>query len=87
MRRCYPVYARGYKRHLDVITRYLDTLDGLSVIGRYGALHYNDQEHSILMGLLAAENILEAREHNLWGVDTHHDSPARCVSPPAPSVA
>ncbi len=74
VRRCYPIYARGYKRHVDVITGYLDAVEGLSVIGRYGAFKYNNQDHSILMGLLAAENILEAKQHNLWGVNTDYES-------------
>lgn len=74
LRRCYPVYARGYKRHLQLLTSHLDTIQGLTAIGRYGAFKYNNQDHSILMGLLAAENILEAREHNLWGVNTDYES-------------
>jgi protoporphyrinogen oxidase len=74
LRRCYPVYARGYKRHLQVLTSHLDKIQGLTAIGRYGAFKYNNQDHSILMGLLAAENILEAREHNLWGVNTDYES-------------
>jgi hypothetical protein len=68
------VYARGYKRHLQVLTSHLDKIQGLTAIGRYGAFKYNNQDHSILMGLLAAENILEAREHNLWGVNTDYES-------------
>ncbi len=74
LRRCYPVYARGYKRHVRRITQYLDTVRGLTAIGRYGAFKYNNQDHSILMGLLAAENLLEHREHNLWGVNTDYES-------------
>jgi protoporphyrinogen oxidase len=70
IRRCYPVYARGYKKHLEPIMAYLRGFEGLSAIGRYGAFKYNNQDHSILMGLLAAENILEDRGHDLWAVNT-----------------
>ncbi|REK09971.1 MAG: FAD-dependent oxidoreductase [Planctomycetota bacterium] len=69
VKRCYPVCARGYKRHVQTITDHLDSIRGLSVIGRYGAFQYNNQDHSILMGMLAAENVLEAKRHNLWGVN------------------
>ena len=70
IRRCYPVYAHGYKRHLDPVVSHVRSFTGLSAIGRYGAFKYNNQDHSILMGLLAAENILEGKEHDLWAVNT-----------------
>jgi protoporphyrinogen oxidase len=71
--RSYPVYRRGYRDHLAVIRAYLDGIAGLQVIGRYGAFKYNNQDHSILMGILAAENILRDRGHDLWGVNTDYD--------------
>ena len=72
IRRCYPVYGRGYKKNLDPVVSYLKTFDGLIPIGRYGAFKYNNQDHSILMGLLAAENILEGKTHDLWAVNTDY---------------
>ena len=57
--RSYPVYRQGYKEHLASIEPFLDTFRGLTAIGRYGAFKYNNQDHSILMGILAAENILQ----------------------------
>jgi protoporphyrinogen oxidase len=70
IRRCYPVYARGYKHHLEPVVAFLRTFEGLTPIGRYGAFKYNNQDHSILMGVLAAENILEGKSHDLWAVNT-----------------
>jgi protoporphyrinogen oxidase len=67
--RCYPVYARGYREHLAPIEQFLSAQHNISVIGRYGAFKYNNQDHSILMGLLAAENIAEGAHHNLWAVN------------------
>lgn len=72
--RCYPVYRRGYKEHLRPVQEYLSGVRGLSVIGRYGAFKYNNQDHSLLMGLLAAQNITEGSCHDLWGVNTDYDS-------------
>ncbi len=74
IRRCYPVYARGYKELLRPVIAYLKGFAGLTVIGRYGAFKYNNQDHSILMGLLAAENILEGKQHDLWAINTDYDS-------------
>ena len=68
--RCYPVYRRGYQKPLQVIKQYLQTISGLQVIGRYGSFKYNNQDHSILMGRLAAENALRQTEHDLWRVNT-----------------
>ncbi|TWU07956.1 FAD-dependent oxidoreductase [Stieleria varia] len=71
--RSYPVYRRGYRNHLDCVSQYLSGIGGLSVIGRYGAFKYNNQDHSILMGLLAAENVLHDASHDLWNVNSDFD--------------
>ena len=70
----YPVYACGYQRHLQAVVDYLQGFEGLTPIGRYGAFKYNNQDHSILMGILAAERILTDREHDLWSVNTDYES-------------
>lgn len=72
--RCYPVYNKGYKTHLKVVENYLDTVDHLSVIGRYGSFKYNNQDHSILMGILSAENIAKGAHHNLWEINTDYEA-------------
>ncbi len=74
IRRCYPVYERGYKQTLKPVEEYLSRIEGLQVIGRYGAFKYNNQDHSILMGLLAAANILEGASHNLWEINSDYES-------------
>lgn len=73
IQRCYPVYDNGYKERLKPVEDYLSSVKNLSVIGRYGAFKYNNQDHSILMGLLAAENILEGKKHNLWEINTDYE--------------
>ena len=73
IRRCYPVYNCGYKGTLNLVEQYLSGIAGLTVIGRYGAFKYNNQDHSILMGLLAAENIVEKAGHDLWAVNTDYE--------------
>jgi protoporphyrinogen oxidase len=68
--RCYPVYETGYARHVDVVKEYLETISNLLVIGRYGAFKYNNQDHSILMGLLAARQIISGNNQHLWNINT-----------------
>jgi protoporphyrinogen oxidase len=71
--RCYPVYARGYRLHLRRVMDFVHTVRGLSPIGRYGAFKYNNQDHSILLGIFAAENLLANEHHDLWSVNTDYD--------------
>jgi protoporphyrinogen oxidase len=71
LRRSYPVYDHGYSEPLQVISDYVDTFQGLLAIGRYGAFKYNNQDHSILMGLLAAEKVAgHSPKVNLWSINT-----------------
>ena len=71
--KCYPVYARGYKQHLEVVVDFLRDFEGLTPIGRYGAFKYNNQDHSILMGILAAEQLLTEQKCDLWSVNTDYE--------------
>ncbi|MEX0988361.1 MAG: FAD-dependent oxidoreductase [Bacteroidales bacterium] len=71
--RCYPVYFSGYLEKLEPVQKFLDTISHLHVIGRYGAYKYNNQDHSILMGMMAAENILLNEVHDLWGINTDYE--------------
>lgn len=71
--RCYPVYFRNYKSVLKPVEDYLKGISNLQAIGRYGSYKYNNQDHSILMGILAAENILENKSHNLWEINTDYE--------------
>ena len=73
IRRCYPVYDKGCAEHVAAIRSYLSEIDGLTVIGRYGAFKYNNQDHSMLMGLLAAERLTQNADHQLWDINTDYD--------------
>ncbi|MEM1366882.1 MAG: NAD(P)/FAD-dependent oxidoreductase [Cyanobacteria bacterium P01_H01_bin.15] len=67
--KAYPVYDAGYQDRLQVIREYLSTIKNLQTIGRNGMHRYNNQDHSMLTGLLAAKNIL-GEHHDLWQVNT-----------------
>jgi protoporphyrinogen oxidase len=68
-RRAYPVYDGDYRRHLDVIRGYLAPFENLETIGRNGMHRYNNQDHAMLTGMLAARNLAGER-HDLWLVNT-----------------
>ena len=57
-----------------MIQKFLGTFSGLQIIGRYGSFKYNNQDHSILMGILAAENICSDGGHDLWAVNADYDT-------------
>jgi protoporphyrinogen oxidase len=68
-RRAYPIYDVEYRGHVESLRRALGTFRNLQTIGRNGMHRYNNQDHSMLTGLLAAENVLGA-DHDLWNVNT-----------------
>ena len=67
--KAYPIYDRDYRKNLDVIQGYLARFDNLQTVGRNGMFRYNNQDHSMLTGLLAARNIL-GESYDLWDVNT-----------------
>lgn len=68
-KKAYPVYDRDYYQYLVVIKDYLANFENLQTVGRNGMHRYNNQDHSMLTGLLAAKNIL-GEKHDLWNVNT-----------------
>jgi len=71
--RCYPVYFKNYREALVPVEKYLMDIEGLHVIGRYGAYKYNNQDHSILMGMRVAANITRNAGHKLWEINTDYE--------------
>ena len=67
--KAYPVYDAEYYQHLKVLQTYFETFENLQTIGRNGMHRYNNQDHSMLTGFLAAKNIL-GEHHDLWAVNT-----------------
>jgi hypothetical protein len=65
--KAYPVYDHEYDKHLGVVREFLSTMDNLQTIGRNGMHRYNNMDHSMHTGMLAAQNLLGA-SHDLWEV-------------------
>jgi protoporphyrinogen oxidase len=72
MEKAYPVYDDAYQRGLSAVRRFLETVPNLQVVGRNGMHRYNNQDHSMLTGMLAARNVLGGR-FDLWRVNVEED--------------
>jgi protoporphyrinogen oxidase len=68
--KAYPVYDSRYREDLAVVRGFLDTLQNLQTIGRNGLHRYNNQDHSMVTGLLAVRNAVLGQRHDLWSVNT-----------------
>jgi protoporphyrinogen oxidase len=69
MPRAYPVYDGEYETHLRVLRDWLDRFENLHTVGRNGQHRYNNQDHSMLAGLLAARTVAGAPELDLWSIN------------------
>jgi protoporphyrinogen oxidase len=70
--KAYPVYDNGYAEALRVIRGGLAGVGNLQLVGRNGMHKYNNQDHSMLTGILAARNILGER-YDLWQVNVEEE--------------
>lgn len=68
MPKAYPVYDSKDKDSVTVIRDYLYKMENLHLVGRNGQHKYNNQDHSMLTAMMAAENVLGAN-HDLWQVN------------------
>ena len=74
VKKAYPAYFGSYE-HFDLIRKELDNIPNLYCIGRNGQHRYNNMDHSMLTGLLAADYIKENRTDKdaLWEVNTEKE--------------
>jgi protoporphyrinogen oxidase len=76
MPKAYPVYDENYRENVSIIRNWLaKSAKNLTLIGRNGMHKYNNQDHSMLTGLMAAKNILKHGAYDVWKVrtDTTYD--------------
>jgi protoporphyrinogen oxidase len=70
----YPVYDGSYADHVEVLRTWLEqNVPNVWPVGRNGMHRYNNQDHSMLTAMLAAENILHDAGHDLWSVNVEED--------------
>ncbi len=64
----YPVYDEAYNNSLEIVKGYLDMFKNMQTIGRNGMHRYNNMDHSMVTGIMAAQNIYGSK-HDLWDVN------------------
>ena len=70
--RAYPSYTLGYQEPLNLLKQFVYSFDNLQIIGRYGTFRYNNADHSVETGLLAAKNIL-GEAHDIEQVNAEQE--------------
>jgi protoporphyrinogen oxidase len=70
--KAYPIYDDGYAGAVKDIRAYLERFTNLQTIGRNGTHTYNNQDHSMVMGMLAARNLLGER-HDVWTLNSENE--------------
>ncbi len=74
--KAYPVIELGYEKKVSVLRRYISGFKNFHPIGRCGMFKYNNMDHAIATGLLAARNVLGGR-YDVWSVNIdaeYHES-------------
>lgn len=67
----YPIYYVGLEGHYDILKARIDQFVNLYSIGRAGMHKYNNQDHSLISGILAARNYLKlpGSPYILWDIN------------------
>ncbi|MBN1865251.1 MAG: FAD-dependent oxidoreductase [Victivallales bacterium] len=64
----YPCYFGKYREAVSSIRAHLSTIVNLLPVGRYGQFRYNNMDHSVETGMLAAKAIL-GHKVDVWAVN------------------
>jgi protoporphyrinogen oxidase len=70
--KAYPVYDEGYAQAVSAIRDHIRDLTNLQTVGRNGTHTYNNQDHSMVMGMLAVRNLF-GETHDLWAVEAQDE--------------
>src|SRR5262249_4931560 len=69
----YPVYDGDYRECLGTIKAFVNGLENAQTVGRNGLHRYNNQDHAMLRGLLAARNLVLGETNDLWEVNVDQE--------------
>jgi len=61
----YPLYDFEYANRAKTVLHWLDAFDNFFAVGRPGRFRYTNQDHSLEMGILAAQSILTGRRRDV----------------------
>ncbi|MHA1597598.1 MAG: NAD(P)/FAD-dependent oxidoreductase [Alphaproteobacteria bacterium] len=77
--KAYPVIDQDSEAKVDVIRDWIGRFENFLPIGRSGMFKYNNQDHAIATGLLAARTALGTGDYDPWNVNIdaeYHESSA-----------
>ncbi|MFO1059985.1 MAG: FAD-dependent oxidoreductase [Dongiaceae bacterium] len=84
----YPVIETGVDQEIESIRDWLDRFANLLPIGRSGMFKYNNQDHAMATGLLAARTAVGAGRFDPWLVNIdaayHEERPAQAAAAGSP---
>jgi protoporphyrinogen oxidase len=73
MQKAYPMYDPGWRERIEAIRAYAQSsLRNLQFVGRNGMHKYNNQDHSMMTALCAAQNVCGA-SHDIWAINSEPD--------------
>ena len=71
--KAYPVYDEAYREHLTRLKEFVAGLENFQTVGRNGLHRYNNQDHSMLTGTMAAQNLMCGERNDLWNVNADQE--------------
>lgn len=71
--KAYPIYDADYTEYLQVVRNFVDGLENFQTIGRNGLHRYNNQDHSMITGILAVRNLVFGEQNDLWSVNADEE--------------
>jgi protoporphyrinogen oxidase len=88
-REAYPIYDATYAASLRVVRNFVGRFENLQTIGRNGLHRYNNQDHAMMSGFLAARNLLQGRRFDVWSLssDAEYFEEARVTVAPRAATA
>lgn len=69
----YPIYDINYKEYMEKTISFIDSIENLFAIGRPGRFRYNNQDHSLEMGILAAKCIIDNKRYDFDSIGNEKD--------------
>jgi protoporphyrinogen oxidase len=66
MPKAYPIYDSTYRASWETIKQYLARFSNIHTIGRNGLHRYDNQDHAMLTGMQAADDVLRGQRQTSW---------------------
>ncbi|PIO05622.1 hypothetical protein COT47_04035 [Candidatus Woesearchaeota archaeon CG08_land_8_20_14_0_20_43_7] len=62
----YPIYGLDFREHVDSVLGHIDEVEGLITNGRPGLFNYNNMDHCLDMGFIAASHVISGKKNVDW---------------------